>query len=124
MASLGRGDVVLTTDGHSGIVWRSDATQVWFVPVVRGQGPCHGGQHRAHVSVSSAWVTLGVPVRDPVAECHRLHVKRLPAVRVVGRIPEDLLALVISSVTREVQTRSSEERLHFSPRLSLAPLLG
>lgn len=120
MTSLCRGDVVLTTDGQSGIVWRSDATQVWFVPVVRG----YGRKHRAEVSVSLAWASMGVAIRDAVAECHRLHVKRLQAVKVVGRTPEDLLASVILAATREVQTRAGEDRLHFSPRLSLAPLLA
>lgn len=120
MTSLGRGDVVLTTDGQLGIVWRTNATQVWFVPVARG----FGRRHRAEISVASAWAALGVPMRDPVAECHRVHVKMLKAVRVVGRAPEDVLAAVIAAVTREAQVRMDEERRHFSPRVSLAPLLG
>jgi hypothetical protein len=120
MASLGRGDVVLTTSGHTGIVWRVDETQVWFIPVVRA----YGHRHRAEVAIGASWAACGISLRDPVAECHKLHVKRIPTVSKIGETPEALLADLIASVVREARVRQAEDRMHFSPRLSLSPLFG
>lgn len=118
MTSLGRGDVVQTRAGHTGIVWRTDATQVWYIPVVRA----YGHRHRAEVALNAAWAALGAAVRDPVAECHKMHVKRLDVVAKIGVTPETLLASVIASVTREAKVRGDEDRMHFSPRLALSAL--
>lgn len=120
MTGLGRGDVVQTRAGHLGIVWRSDAVQVWYIPVVRA----YGHRHRAEIALGAAWAALGAAVRDPVAECHKMHVKRAEALTRVGVTPETLLASVIASVLREAKTRSDEDRMHFSPRLALSALVA
>lgn len=120
MASLGRGDVVQTRAGLTGIVWRTDATQVWYIPVVRA----YGHRHRAEITLGAAWAVLGASVRDPVAECHKMHVKRLEAVTKIGVTPETLLGSVIASVIREAKVRSDEDRMHFSPRLALSALVA
>ncbi len=120
MASLVRGDVVLTRTGQAGIVWRADSTQVWYVPVVRG----YGHRHRAEVALDGAWASLGVAVTDPVAECHKIHVKRLAVAKLIGRMPEAVLATVIAAVMHEFRVRQTEDRLHFSPRLALSPVLS
>jgi hypothetical protein len=108
----------MTRTGLTGIVWRSDATQAWYIPVVRA----YGHRHRAEVAIGAAWAALGASVRDPVAECQKMHVKRLEALTKIGVTPETLLASVIASVTREIKTRGDEDRMQFSPRSALAVL--
>jgi len=129
--SFRRGDVVLLRRaggqrhaGRAALIWRVDGDDIRFLLIVGVRSFDRGQKHRAEIDMDpkEAW-SLGLPMTCPVLICtheNKLDVARLPSREPVGRASDALMFIATQTVAREIQSRQTEDRLSYRPKLSYA----
>lgn len=116
-----RGQVVVQRRYGAGIVWYvSGDGKIWLMPIGGADGT---RRHRAEVRIDPLdALDCGVPYKNPVVRCQSLVKVSDSSLEPepIGAVPDRLLGLIVSALSREIQAERRERPWAF-PRSSATP---